>query len=356
MLLPYKKCYICNTKIQNLKDKIIKIIKIIVFITFGILLFYLVYKDFDFSSLQGLLLNLNYWFFVLAFLICIISHVLRTVRWQMLIDDKENKTTFFSVFIAVLNGYLVNLAIPRAGEISRCALVSQYNNSPFSKVVGTVVSERAVDIILMLLFTVLAFFLQTTEVEALISNNPVLYENLQKLANIKYILIISISLIIIGILFILIIKGKFNRFKIFIKIQSFVKGLWYGMISVKDVRNPFLFILYSVGIWVCYFLEFYLCFFAFGGDIANLNFLVALTTFMACSYGMLAPSPNGLGAYHFMVIQTLIVYSVAENDATSFALIAHGMQTIFIIVLGIFSVIAIPFLKKQKKYSTVQKN
>lgn len=333
-----------------MRNKIIKIIKIILFIFFGIALFYLVYKDFDFNTLWDKLLSLNYWFFVFAFVLAILSHVLRAARWQMLIDTKDNKTSFFSVFIAVLNGYLVNLAIPRAGEISRCAIVSQYNsNTSFFRVLGTVVSERVVDIIIMILLTILVFFLQTTQVETLISNNPILYENLQKLFNPKYIILFSIIFLVFVVLFYLMLKGKFNKLKIFLKIQSFFKGLWHGIISIKNVKRPNLFILYSFAIWICYFFEFYICFFAFEGDIQNLNFLVAITVFMACSYGMLAPAPNGLGAYHFMVIQTFVVYAISNEEATTFALIVHGMQTIFIIILGVFSVIAIPFLKKRNK-------
>ncbi|MDR2836316.1 MAG: flippase-like domain-containing protein [Bacteroidales bacterium] len=330
-----------------MKKKIINIIKIVAFILFGVIIFYLVYKDFNFSNLWNELKTLNYWFFIIAFIFAILSHISRSIRWQMLIDSKENKTGFFSTFLAVLNGYLVNLAVPRAGEISRCAIVSNYSKIPFSKVVGTMASERIIDVIVMLLLTVFVFFLQAPQMKQFLENNPGFYDNFHKFVNPITISIAFIALAIFCILLFFIAKGKFSKRKIFQKIANFINGFWQGLINLKNLQKPIRFILLSFAIWTCYFFEFYFCFLSFPGELSTLNILVAITTFITCSYGVLAPTPNGLGAYHFIIIQMLLVYGISESSASSFALIVHGMQTFFIIILGIFSLIFIPFLKKK---------
>lgn len=330
-----------------MKKTLKNIIKILAFASIGAILFYLVYKDFDFKLLLNELSNVNYWWFLLAFVISMLSHISRAIRWQMLLNTDKDKARFSNTLFAVFNGYFANLAIPRLGEVTRCALVSKYDNVNFSKVLGTMVSERLIDVLMTIILTFLAFALQTSEIKEFINNNPNLGEKVDKLLS-PQILIPVILVCLAGLYFIiLIVKGKFNRIKIFEKISSFIKGFWQGLISLKNVKRPFWFIFHSVFIWVLYFILFYVCFFAFEG-FEDLGILVALTVFVASSFGMLAPAPNGIGAYHFMVIQALMIYGISNEKAAIFALIVHGMQTLFVVIAGIVSFIAIPIINKEK--------
>ncbi len=323
------------------------ILKIAFFVVTGAFLFYLVYKDFDFKELFSGLNNLNWWWFLLMFAIGLLSHVSRTMRWQMLLESNGEKTRFLNTFFAVMNGYFANIAVPRLGEVTRCAVVSKYDKVNFSKVLGTMVTERIIDIIMLLLITILAVILQSAEINTFLANNPDLGKNLEFLISLPVIL----GTIIIGIVSIVFVvkiaKGKYNHIKVFRKLSDFINNFWIGIISLKKVKRPLIFVLHSIFIWTMYFLMMYVCFFAFDG-FESLNIVSALMLFVAGSFGMVAPAPNGIGAYHFMIIQALMIYGISQNDAAGFAFIVHSLQTAGLIIMGLVSFIFIPIINKNR--------
>lgn len=328
-----------------MKPLVKNIIKVFLFFSIGLVLFFLVYKDFDFVFLLSEIKSLDYkWFFVMLIL-SIISHISRAMRWQMLLETENKKVRFSTSFLAVLNAYFANLVVPRMGEVTRCGIISKYEKIPFAKVLGTMISERVVDLIVLIIFTILAIFLSSEQFSIFLNNNPKFGNNLTVLLSWKVLLPSLLLIFALVFLFIKIIRGKFNENKIFRKISNFLNQVWNGIISLKDIKNKGLFIFHSCFIWILYFLMLYSCFFAFEA-MQNFSITVALVLFVAGSFGMLAPAPNGIGAYHFMIIQILLIYGIAENQAASFALIVHGLQSILIITLGVLSFILLPVLNK----------
>ncbi len=323
------------------------IIKTILFVALGVILFYLVYKDFDFDTMVSEIKSANYWWFFPMIIVGMLSHISRTIRWQMLLDSDGSKTRFSNTFLAVLNGYFSNIAVPRLGEVTRCAIVSKYDKQKFSKVLGTMVTERLSDVIMLGLITLLAFGLQSGEIRQFIENNPNLGDKLEKFTSIPM-LIVYFVITIAGLVFLVKLKkGRFNNISVLKKLSDFVNNFWKGFTSLRKVKKPFWFIFHSIFIWAMYFLMLYVCFFAFEG-FEELGILVALTVFVASSLGMVAPAPNGIGAYHFMVIQALMIYGLAEEKAAAFALIVHGIQTFVLVVSGFISFILIPIINKNK--------
>ncbi|MDD3860645.1 MAG: lysylphosphatidylglycerol synthase transmembrane domain-containing protein [Bacteroidales bacterium] len=323
------------------------IIKITLFVITGAFLFFLVYKDFDFSELFAGLKNLNYWWFLLMFVIGILSHVSRTLRWQMLLESNGEKTRFLNTFFAVMNGYFANIAVPRLGEVTRCAVVSKYDKVNFSKVLGTMVTERIIDVIMLLLITSVAIILQSNEINQFLVNNPDFGKKFEFLLSLPFIL----GTILIGVFSIIFIiriaKGKYDHIKFLKKLSAFINNFWIGIISLKNVKRPLIFILHSIFIWTMYFLMMYVCFFAFDG-FESLTIVSALMLFVAGSFGMVAPAPNGIGAYHFMIIQALMIYGIPQNDAAGFAFIVHSLQTAGLIIMGVISFIFIPIINKNR--------
>lgn len=331
----------------KLGKKYKNIIKTILFISIGIVLFYLVYKDFDINKILVEIKNVNYWWFVPMIIMGILSHISRSVRWQMLLNSDGSKVGFANTFMAVLNGYFANIALPRLGEVTRCAIVSKYEKQDFSKVLGTMVTERITDVIMLGAVTVLAFSLQSKQILQFISNNPDLGVKLQKLISlpmiITYIIIGSL-----GIIFLIrLLKGKLDHLTIFKKLADFIKSFWKGILSIKKVKKPFWYLFHSIFIWAMYFFMLYICFFAFEG-FGELGIITALIVFVAGSFGMVAPAPNGIGAYHFMIIQTFILYGIAHEKAAAFALIVHGIQTFILVIAGFTSFILLPIINKDK--------
>jgi glycosyltransferase 2 family protein len=333
------------------KRQVKKGIKFLLFIGIGIVLFLLVYKDMDIESVIYEIKQVNYWWFVIFTLLSALSNISRTVRWQMLIKSYGGKAGFFNTFFATLIGYFANMALPRLGEVTRCGIISKYEKQPFSKVLGTMVSERFVDLIMLILVMLSAFILQKDIIMNFIKSNPEIEQNAERLFSWTS-LIVLVGMGITAIVFIYyIVKGSFDKYIIFRKTGEFFKSFWIGLISIRNVKNKTSFILHSIFIWTMYFLMIYVAFPAFDG-FDNLDIYAALTLFVAASFGMLAPAPNGVGAYHFMLSQTLILYGIAVEKALVFALVVHGIQTLLIVFAGIVSLILLPLVNKQKNNET----
>lgn len=334
-------------KISSMNKKLKTAIKIALFIGFGIAIFMLVYKDFDFENFFDTMSAIKWGWLIPAALISLLSHISRARRWQLLLETTGEKPRFINTFFAVLNAYFANLAVPRLGEVTRCALISRYEKQDFSKVLGTVVSERLLDLMLVAILTVVAFATQATVFGDFVAQHPEIEDNISKIFSPLTITILAVVGIAGLCLLIVIAKGKLDRFKICQKISKFINGLWTGILSIKNAQHKVGIIFHSFLIWTLYFLMLYFCFFAFE-ELCGLNVLAALMLFVAGSFGMIVPSPNGMGSYHFMIIQTLIIYGIPSETGASFALVAHGLQTVLVIVFGLFATILIPVVNKDK--------
>lgn len=331
-----------------MSKKITTTIKISLFVCFGIAIFWLVYKDFDFANFFETISEINFWWLIPVTVLSILSHLSRARRWQLLLESTGSKPNFANTFLAVLNAYFANLAIPRLGEVTRCAVIAKYEKHDFSKVLGTVVSERLLDLIMVALLTVTAFATQGDVFYNFIEQHPEIKQHLSNILNPLTITLLGFTVIAVVVVIIVIAKGKLNRFRLCAKISEFIRNFWQGILCLKNLKHKVGVIIHSLLIWTLYFLMLYLCFFAFN-ELENLSVLTALMLFVASSFGMIVPSPNGMGSYHFMIIQTLLLYGISENSGATFAIVAHSFQTLLIIVLGLISTILIPIINKSRK-------
>jgi uncharacterized protein (TIRG00374 family) len=304
----------------------------------------LVYKDQDFKTIKRILINdVNYTWILFSLILGLVSHLSRTIRWNLLIEPLGRKPRLLNTFLAVMVGYLMNLALPRMGEISRCGVLARYEKISFTKLVGTVVLERLIDVLMLLVFLVIVILTQFGQVLEFLKNNPEVNEKLQK---------VIYSPVLIGGLLVFLIALWISRHKI--RESSLVKkGLGFvgqfveGFRSIGKMKKKGLFIFHSVLIWVLYYLMTYLIFFSFGFT-SHLGPLAGLTVFVLGSFGMVAPVQGGIGAWHFMVIEGLALYGVNKADGKVFALLAHGTSTIMLIVLGLIGLIALPFVNERE--------
>jgi uncharacterized protein (TIRG00374 family) len=265
----------------------------------------------------------------------------------MLIESLGKKPRTINTFLAVMVGYFANLALPRMGEISRCGLISKYENISFSKLIGTVVLERVLDIMMLIIFLLIALGTQFSIISHFFSNNPEVSSKLSNIfasANTLYV-IIAFSLIV------WLLRKKFKNTNTFKKVDQTLSNFMAGFRAMRALDHKIYFILHTVFIWIMYYLMTYICFFSFGFT-SNLPAIAGLTVFVMGSFGMVAPVQGGIGAWHFMVIGTLLVYlpgvSNIESMSKSFALVVHGAQTAMIIILGTLSVIALPIANRKQ--------
>jgi len=326
-----------------LKQKITKTIKFLAFFLIGILIFWMVYKDQDISRLKNILTNdVNYFWVVVSLFLGLISHISRTIRWNLIIEPLGHKPGMLNTFLAVMVGYLMNLALPRMGEISRCGVLARYEKMPFTKLVGTVVLERLIDVLMLLLLLLIVVITQFGQVLEFLNNNPEVQNKVHK--------VIYSPLLISGLFFILLIiwflRHKILASRLMRKIMEYVFQFTEGFKSILKMKKKGAFIFHSFFIWFLYYMMTYCIFFAFDFT-SHLSVLAGLTIFVLGSFGMVAPVQGGIGAWHFMVIEGLALYGVSRADGQIYALVAHGSMTILLIILGLIAMLVLPFVNER---------
>jgi uncharacterized protein (TIRG00374 family) len=337
-------------------DKIKTGLKILVFFVVGIVIFWWVYKDQDIEQIKAALKNADYFWIVFSFLLAFLSHLSRARRWQLLIEPMGYRPSLQNSFFAVMIMDLSNMAVPRSGEVARCGVMSKYEKIPFTKLLGTVVIDRIFDFILLFMLLAVVLFTQFSFVRRLLDNNPEIKNKIWDIIHSVPLLVTlgvaSVVAIIVAYRFRHILKN--NRF--YLKMREMMLNFIEGIKTVKNMERKFEFIFHSVFIWVLYFLMIYVSFWSFSFT-KDMGILAALTAFVMASFGMVAPSPGGIGTWHFMVIQTLFVYGVTNKaDAGAFAFAVHGSMTLFLIFLGVISVIMLPIYNRKKSPILLEKS
>lgn len=309
------------------------------------------YHDFDFSRLEYTLFHeMNWGWFTLSLVAGIFSHILRGWRWPLTLAPlglyPRRSVSVYSIFVS----YAANLVIPRVGEVSRCSVLGRYDGISFSKSLGTVVTERLIDTLMVLALTAIAFMLQARVFASFFAQTGTNGQQWSDTFTSPAFIISTICVIAILVLAFLLLR----KFSFYQKVKGVLRNVWEGIVSLKNMQHPYLFVAETFAIWGCYFLQFYLCFFCFDFS-SNLSLMAALVLFVAGSIAVVVPTPNGAGPWHFAVITMMVLYGVPRDDAGMFALIVHSSQTLLLIVLGVFALVMLQFKKKvtQKNESFV---
>ena len=330
-----------------MKKKVINFLKYIAFFIIGVLLFLWIYKKYgiDWNELK----NANYWWIVLSFLIGVSSHVSRAIRWNMLIKPLGYTPRTINSFLAVLIMYLTNFILPRAGEIVRCSVLARYEKVPFTKLVGTVVVERTTDVIALIVFATIVILSQIGVFNTYFQENP---ESQEKIAQ-----LFSTSNIMLGLgalLLMLIITIVFRKFlkktKIYARITQLLKSFLEGLKTISQLENKWIYIGHTLFIYIIWLLAMYVVFFSYE-PTKHLTFSAAMATFVMGALGMIAPVQGGIGAYHYMVMSTLVIYGIAEKDGFTFAIIAHAAANIPLMLAGAISFMVLPIINRNKEQS-----
>jgi uncharacterized protein (TIRG00374 family) len=323
------------------KKSVSKLIQYILFPAIGIFIIYQLYKDQNGEEILSALRNdVNYSWIVFSICLGLLSHVSRALRWQMLIEPIEKKTGLVNTFCAVMTGYLANLVFPRMGEVSRCGVLSKYERLSFTRVVGTVVAERLTDLIVLILIAIAVLTIQFDFLGGF----------LLKTLNLDSVSEIFMSPLFYGILLLipvtlLLIKRYAKQYKALMFLKNLMVKFTEGVSSIKKIKNKPLFVFHTLFIWVMYFLMIYVCFFSMPST-SSLGINAGITILLTGSLGMIAPVQGGIGAWHFMVIATLKLYSVPAEEGGVFALVVHAAQNLMIIGAGLLAFGLLPVINR----------
>ncbi len=270
--------------------------------------------------------------------LAVVSHILRAVRWKMLLQPTGNHVGLVNSFLSLMTGYLVNLAIPRGGEVSRCYNLYQLEKTPVETSFGTVVTERLVDVLCLLLLICASFYLEWEKLKSFLDSLDFSSGSSMKIPGWAWVAAVLAIIFLAAIYFL-----RKNE-----KIIRNVQGFTDGMLSVFQLKNKTLFVFYSLAIWGLYFLMSYLVLIAFP-ETAGLGFSAVVTLFAIGSIAMAAPLPGGTGSYHVLLpLGLTTLYHVPHADAVAFVFVFHAWQTLLMIVIGIISFVVSNLLIKRK--------
>lgn len=305
-------------------------------ILLGILIIIYQYNKFteaQIDEIVGYFKNANYYFVFLSVVVGFMGNTLRAYRWKYMLDHLGYKSTFANNFMAVNIGYLLNLTVPKSGEISRAVIVKKYNNIPFDKGFGTIVAERIIDIFFLLFFMLLAVLLQYNIVKAFILDKiPVQLLTVLFIAG-------MVSLIT------LILVYKYSKIKMILVLKEKISGLKEGLLSVVHMEKKGTYFFQTVLIWLSYVLTYVIATMVIP-ETSTLTIGAIMTSFVVGSIAI-AFTNSGFGAYPFLTSKILLFYAIAEPAGTAFGWIIWTSQMLLIIFLGVLSFIMLPIVNRK---------
>jgi uncharacterized protein (TIRG00374 family) len=321
-----------------LKSKLINVLKIFIPLGLGVFLIWLSFRKLtpdDFNSIKEAFRHANYFWIFISILLAILSHMSRAYRWKYTLEPLNFHPRFLNSFMAVMIGYLVNLGIPRMGEVTRAATMTKYENIPFNKGFGTIVAERVADMILLLVLIFSVIIIQLSKLSHVVAK---MVDGINPLKLFLFV----ISLFLIAFLFFKFIQR--SEIKFFIKLRVFLSGILEGINSILKMKESAKFLMHTFFIWFLYLLMFYVAMFALP-EVNHVPFGGILTAFVIGGISI-AVTNGGIGAYPYGIMQILLLYGISQVDGLAFGWIVWTAQTIMIIVLGGLSFIFMPIYNK----------
>ena len=311
----------------------------VVFLTLGVALLWFSFRNVDLSQFLKDVKSAKYSWMLLSLACLAISLYFRALRWNIQIGALGYKTRASSTYGAVLIAYFANCIFPRLGEVVRCSVLKRKENIPFDKTLGSVISERIIDLSVLFMLAFLVIVFQWKLLGSLVTSWMVPLLNRLK------------SNILLGIVVIVLMLVGFYVIIKLCKRNKKIAAIWHGFIdgikSVITMREKWRFLLYTLLVWGFYVLMTWLPFYMLS-ETSHLGVVEAITLLGIATLGVVAPVPGGIGTYHFIAITLLNgFYGISEQVAGSFAAINHGSQMIFYFVTGIIAYVVMFFFDKR---------
>jgi uncharacterized protein (TIRG00374 family) len=319
------------------KQQIGKWLAIVLPLALGVFLIVYSYNKFsaeEIAEIKSHFKNANYNFIYLSIFIAFLGSAARAYRWKYSLEHMGYTTSFANNFMAVSIGYLMNLTIPRSGEISRALIVKKYNNIPFDKGFGSILAERIIDMIILCFFIGLAFLLQFDIVKAFI---------IDKIPVQKLLVLVSVCLLF-GILFILLYL--YSKAKIIITLKQKIAGLKEGLLSLVHMKKKWSYLFYTLAIWFSYILMFYISIFVIP-ETSTITLGAVITSFVIGSLAI-AFTNSGFGSYPFLIAKILLFYNISETAGNAFGWIIWTSQMLLLVFLGGISFLMLPLFNRSK--------
>lgn len=290
----------------------------------------------------------NLWWIALALLLSFFSHIIRALRWNIQLRALNIKAPLSAVINSIFGTYAVNLVLPRLGEIWRTGYISQRQNTSFPIVFGSMLAERMADTVTVLSLAIITFFMASEQIESFIKEYPGFYNFLISILTSPWLWCALVA----GVLLVIYILRRYPQNKLVAKIKGLISGLWEGFSGVAKMKGKARWLILTIMLWGCYFVQLYVAFYAFpetANAIERQGAIVVLVCFVLSSIAMGIPSNGGIGPWQIAVMFGLSMYGVAQVPALAFANLVLGTQTLLLILLGLYTFIAIAIERRKTR-------
>ncbi len=315
--------------------RVSNILRIALPIALGAAILWWMYRGFRWEDIRlALGTDMRWGWMLLSMPFGIMAQVFRGLRWRQMLEPMGERPGRQSCVNAIFLSYASSLVVPRVGELLRCGYLNRYEGTRMSRALGTVVTERMVDVMLILLLTLVTVAWQVPVFVRFMSRTGMTVDSvLSGFSPTGYLVTALCGAVVMGAAWYVM-----KRFHIFNRGRETMHGLIDGLMSIRDVSDRGLFWFYSLGIWVSYYLHFYLTFYCFSFT-EHLGPMAALVAFVVGTFAVIVPTPNGAGPWHFAVKTVLMLYGVDGNSGAMFVLIVHTLQTLLVALLGLVALV-----------------
>jgi len=317
------------------------LLKTLLSLLLGLFIIWAMYRDTDIGELWQITKSAHFGIIAFSLLFGLIGNILRGLRWELFVNSLGYHPPRASLVYATLGNYAVNFVLPRAGDVWRCAVVSKYDKIPFSKTLETFLIDKLIDIIAGVSVILISVLLYIEFFISYFNNNPQFADNMTHLFSSVWIYLVLAAMVVAVLLMLTIFKRTF----IMLKIRRFIATLRHDFKLFSVMKEKKRIIIYTILLWLCFYLYFYICFYAFDFT-SELGPLAGLIVFAMTNIGISVPVQGGIGPWHFMVISSLVILGIAENEALAFAGAVFTIQSVWQILYGLFGVFAMSYVKR----------
>ena len=334
-----------------MRKKIFSLIQYAIFLGAGIFLVWWQLKSMtvaEKTEFYAAFTNTNYWLMIPVILMSLLSHLSRSLRWQLMMEPLGYKPALKNVFAVTMVGYLANSAIPRLGEVLKCSLLARYEKLKIDKLFGIILVERTFDLVCYIIFIGLTVLIQINLIGDYVGGKISL---LSQSTGLPLWLKAMIVLALLAGCFLLLryLTRRFPHNKILAKLSSFVKGVADGFKTILSLKKRGQFLAHTLFIWSMYLLQIYIGFFAMEGT-SQLSLEAACAVLSLATLAMIV-TPGGIGSFPIFVMETLLIYSIAPPLGKAFGWLIWGANTSIVIIAGIIALLLLPYFNRHKKES-----
>jgi len=340
-----------------LNKKALSAFKILFFLSIGIFFIWIFLRKLTADQKHEIwdsFIHANFSWLALALIIGFFSHLVRAMRWRMLLDPMGYHPKLSNTFYAVMIGYFANLALPRLGEVTRCGVLRKYEKIPMNKSIGTVIVERSIDMVVFVTLFFINFIVFFDKLNHYIDEKVFipLSEKFQYAQVSAYFMVLVFLVFAIIFLTFFLFRKKVRKIKMYKKGKEILMGFWHGLWSVTKIKKPVAFIFQSFLIWILYFLMIWVCIFSLP-ETSHLGIGAGLSMLIFGSIGIMIVQ-GGIGIYPVIIAETLAIYGIQATTGYALGWLTWTAQTLLIVVAGIISLIVLPILNKKIEYGSTQ--